>query len=121
MVGRGQGQTGLHIPWECQIPTLCSQLYADSTEGKAWVGHQKNGMDSIWELLEARWRNPKLKILLSPKLPATECSLYLVPSLCNQRFCRGWSLHQPAPSLFARQGLYTYTANRTKFSELETG
>lgn len=47
MVGQGQGQTGLHIPWECQIPTLCSQLYADSTEGKAWVGHQKNGMDSI--------------------------------------------------------------------------
>lgn len=103
------------------MPTLCSQLYADSMEGKARVGHQKYGMDSIWELPEAQWRNPKLKILLPPKLPATECSLYLVPNLCNQRFCPGLSLHQPVPSLYARQGSYTCTANHTKFSELETG
>lgn len=64
---------------------------------------------------------PDWKILLPSKLVATECSLYLVPSLYNQRFCPGLSLHQPVPSVFALQGSHTCTANHTKFSELDAG
>lgn len=78
-------------------------------------------MDSIWKLPEARWRNPRLKILLPSKLLAMECSPYPVPSLCNQGFCPGLSLHQPVPSLFAQRGSHTCTASHTKFSELDAG